>query len=205
MVADNVVVVAEVSQHLGVAALAVAQSEAVLDVDGIAGPVERGRLSQERPSAAVEHAADNLVFRVIVRRTRIIAGVEAGKPSRSLDESFVVRIGECLIHEGRDSLGIVQPIEGNGKLLVVHTLAGDLDFDSAGRSVLPQMPFPRLLVKRKHAVGRAQRVQQRPIGQALDGVVRAIVAPPALDAFQVAAIVKVMVVVHVAGRRRRAQ
>ena len=62
MVADDVVVVLEVVEHLLVRPLAVAEAEAVLDLDRVAGPVVSRRLAQQRPAAAVEQAADDLVL-----------------------------------------------------------------------------------------------------------------------------------------------
>ena len=79
VVAHNVVVVLEVSDHLVVRTLAVPQAKATLDLDGIAGPIQAGCLAQERPSAAVEAAAYDLVLGIIVGRLGIFIHVEAGK------------------------------------------------------------------------------------------------------------------------------
>ena len=105
-----------------------------------------------------------------------------------------MRIGEPLEVEGRDPLAVVNPIERDGKLAVVHAVAGELHVDGLGQRVLPQVPLPAFLVHGQHVIAAAQGVQQRPIGQALDGVVRAVVAAPALDAQQVAALVEVALV-----------
>ena len=86
MVADDVVVVLEVVEHLLVGAFAVPELEAVLDLDRVAGPVEPGRLAQQRPAAAVEQAADDLVLRVVVRRAGIFVQVEAGEAPDALLE-----------------------------------------------------------------------------------------------------------------------
>ena len=66
VVADNVIVILKMGNHLCVAALAVPRLEAPLDLQRIACPVEAGRLAHQRAAAAVEHAANHAMLRVIV-------------------------------------------------------------------------------------------------------------------------------------------
>ncbi len=79
VIADDVVVVLEVLEHLGVAVLAVAEPEPALDLDRVAGPVEGRRLAEQGAPAAVEQAADDLDLRIVIRRAGIVAQVEPGK------------------------------------------------------------------------------------------------------------------------------
>ena len=66
MVADDVVVIVEVIEHLGVRGLAMPRPKAILDFDRISGPVDGRCLAEQRAATAVEHAADDLVLRVVV-------------------------------------------------------------------------------------------------------------------------------------------
>src|SRR4029078_1548320 len=78
MVADDVGVVLEMVEHLLIRPLAMTQAEAMLDLNRVTRPVQRRRLPQQRPSAAVEQALDDLVLRVIVWRLGIFVHVKAG-------------------------------------------------------------------------------------------------------------------------------
>src|SRR5205814_2272957 len=60
--------------------------------------------------------------------------------------------------------------------------------------VLPQMTFPRFEVQLANFVRAAEHVQRRPAVAILDRVVRPIVAAPALDAFETAALVEILAV-----------
>ena len=99
--------------------------------------------------------------------------------------------------EGSQPFAVVDPVERGGKLLVVHTVASQRDLDLR-KCVLPQVPFPALLVEREDVVCATQGIEQGPIGQAFDGVIGTIVAPPAFNAFKVSALVEVSIVVHLA-------
>ncbi len=145
------------------------------------------------------------MLRIVIRDAWLFAQVEAGKAANAAPEGRVVRVSQSRIDEGRQPFGMMQPIERNGKLFVVHAVAGHLDLDGLGRGVLPQMPLPRLLVEFQDARRSAECVEQGPISQAFDGVVRTVVPSPPLDAFQIAAIVEVTVVVQVTSGARRAQ
>ena len=92
IVADDVGVVAEVVEHLQVRRFAVAGVEAAGHLDRIAGPIERGRLAQQRPARAIEEAADHLVLLVIVRDVRIIAHIPTRPAPHSVYQRLVVRV-----------------------------------------------------------------------------------------------------------------
>ena len=193
VVSDNVGVVLKVGQHLLKVALAVPGREAALHLDGIAGPVQGGGVPQKRPAAAVEHAADDLALAVVVGGRGVVAQVEAGVPLDPPLKVAVARVGQALQVEDREALAVVHPVEGDRKLPVVHAVAGKGHVDSPGFGVLAQVPLPGLLVQVQDDIGRAQGVQDGPTREALDGVVRPVVAAPALDAAHVPALVKVVV------------
>ena len=73
MVAHDVVVVAEMGQHLFVTLLAMPKSEAMLHFDRIARPIQGGGLAEQRAAATVEQAANNLVLRIVIGGLRIRA------------------------------------------------------------------------------------------------------------------------------------
>src|SRR5262249_34947500 len=77
---------------------------------------------------------------------------------------------------------VVQPVKHDGKFFVVHSVTREWDLDRFGQRVLPEMSFPCLLVHVEHLVVGAHRVQHRPARAILNGVVRPVVATPALDA-----------------------
>ena len=158
-------------EHLLEGRLAVAGVEAALDLDRVAGPVERGRLAQQRPAAAVEEAADDLVLRVVVGDVRVLAHVPAGQRRIRRDQRLVVGVGEPLQEDGRPGLAVVEPVEAGVELLVVHAVAAELDLGRLGLGVLAEVALQRLLVERQDAVVGAQRVQHRPVEQVLERVV----------------------------------
>ena len=57
--------------------------------------------------------------------------------------------------------------------------------------VLPEMSFPGLLVHSRGRSSGAQRVEDGPVVEVLDGVVGSVVASPAFDAFEEAALVEI--------------
>ena len=199
MVACDVVVVLEVLQHLLVARLAVQRSEAPLDLDRIARPVDRRRLAQHRAPAAVEHAADQLPLRVVVVGDRVVAHVEACEAPGAGDQLAVVRAGQALEHEGGQPLAGVHPVEHHGELFEVHAVAGERHIDGLGLGVLPDVAVPGAFVQLQHHVGSAQGVQRRPVGEVLGGVVRTVVARPARNTEEIAALVEVVLEELLAG------
>ena len=157
-VADDVVVILEMLEHLLVAVLAVAGPEPVLDFDRVAGPVEGRRLAEQGPAAAVEQAADDLVLGVVVGCAGIVVQVEAGVPRDPLPEPGVVRVGQALEVEDRQPLAVVQPVEHDGKFLVVHPVARERHVLGPGRGVLAEVPFPGFL---EHATGSSRERRAR--------------------------------------------
>src|SRR5260221_3427037 len=95
-----------------------------LDFDGIAGPVEGGRLSEKRSAAAAEHASDQPSVRVIIRHLRIFIHVESGEAASSLNELSVAGVDEPLQEERRQSFAVMKPVEADRKLFVIHPVAG---------------------------------------------------------------------------------
>ena len=158
-VADDVVVVLEVLEHLLVAVLAVAGPEPVLDLDRVAGPVERRRLAEQRAAAAVEQAADDLVLGVVVRRAR---DRRSGRSRRIASPAAGIAtscgIAQALEVEDRQPLAVVQPVEHDGEFLVIHPVAGERHVGGLGRGVLAEMAFPGFL---EHASGSSRRRRVR--------------------------------------------
>ena len=146
MVPDDVVVLLEVVQHLLVAPLAVARLEAPLQLDGVPRPVQRRRLAHEGAAAAVEHAADDPVLGIVVGRRRVLAHVEAGVAPEAVEVAPVVGVAEALQVEGREPLAVVEPVEHDGKLFVVHPVPSHRDLHRLGLGVLAKVALPPPLV-----------------------------------------------------------
>ena len=199
MVADDVVVVLEVLQHQPVAVLAVARAEPVLDLDRVARPVECGRPAEQGASAAVEEAPDDLVVGVVVGGPGVLVQVEPGVARDPPAERGVARVGEPLEVEHGQPLAVVHPVEHDGEFFVVHSIPGEFHLLGAGEGVLAEVALPRLLVQAEDGIGGPQGMEDRPVGEVLDGVVGPVVAPPALDAFEEAAIVEIAAEERLAG------
>ena len=91
-VADRVGVLGVMRQEFVEAAFAMHQVE-LAGVEGIACPVHgRGR-AEQGTCAAIEHAADHAVFRIVVGRGRVAAVIEPCEAFRALDEPGVARSG----------------------------------------------------------------------------------------------------------------
>ncbi len=205
VVADDVVVVFKVGDHLIVAVFAVAEAEAAFDLDRIAGPVEAGRLAQERAAAAVEHAANQFALGIVVLGDRVFIHVEAGEAAAAPLKLAVVGVGQALQEEGGEALAVVEPVEHDGELFEVHPVAGHGNFDRFGLGVLLQMTFPSELVEVEDVVGAAQGVQNRPVEQVFGGVIGSVVAAPAGNTEQKAALIEVVVEEGAAALGLRAQ
>ena len=95
--------------------------------------------------------------------------------------------------EGRKPFAVVEPVEHDGKLFVVHSLAGHGYFDGFCLGVLLQMALPAELVQIENIVVGAQGVKYRPVEQVFGCVVGAIVAAPARNAEEISAGVEVVV------------
>ena len=193
VIADDVVVVAEVLQHLLIAGLAVARGEPPGDLDRVPGPVERRRPAEQRPAAAVEQAADDPMPGVVVGGGRVGAVVEVGVADGTPQERGVVGLGEALEEERAEALGVVEPVELGGELAVVHPVPAQGDSRGAGQGVLAEVAFPAEMGEASDLIGGAQGVEQGPVAEGLAGVVGAVVAAPALDAEGAAVPVEVAV------------
>ena len=89
MVAHDVVVFPVVRDELVEVTFAMERVEPS-HVERLANPLDRRRLAEQGPLAAVHHAADDVVLRVVVRGLGILTHVEAGKPAHALE---IFRIG----------------------------------------------------------------------------------------------------------------
>ena len=127
---------------------------------------------------------------ILVEISRRIGGRVLEMPCHTTDRP-------CRLKTTR--LAVVQPVEHYGKFLIVHPVLREWHVLGLGERVLPQMPFPRFLVHREHVLMPAERVQDRPVGAVLDRVIRPIIAAPAFDAQEPAAIVEVFGVELAAG------
>ena len=92
MVADDVVIVFEMGDHFLVGALAVARFEPSLNLNGVSGPVEASRLAHQGASTAVEHTANDLVFRVVVVGLWVFAHIEPRIASHPILECAIVGV-----------------------------------------------------------------------------------------------------------------
>ena len=205
VVADDVGVVFEMLQHEPVVLFAVERLEAVLDLDGVSGPVHRPRIPQQRPPAPVEEASDDLVFRVVVGRPRVLVHVETGEAAHAALKEGVFRVGERLLLQDHQGFTDVDPVHFGVEFLEVHAVAGELHVGGLGQGVLPQVSLPGLLVHLQDVVGGAQRMKNGPVPEVLDGVVGTVEGAPPLGADQESPVIEVFLVEFPAGRRLRAQ
>ena len=134
-----------------------AEAEASFNLDGITGPVQAGGFPKERAAAAVEHASDDLVLRIVVPGLRILTHVHSGPAEGALAEEVVVGIGHPLQRECREPLAVMEPVEHHGELFVVHPVARERHVNSFCFGVLPKMTFPRLLVHVQDVIRGAER------------------------------------------------
>ncbi len=128
---------------------------------------------------------------VVVGGAGVLVHVEAGVAYDATAEPLVARVGEALEVEDGQPLAVVHPVEHDGEFFVVHPVAGELNVPGAGQGVLAEVALPGLLIQAEDGVGAAQGVEDRPVGQVLDGVVGPVVAAPALDAFEEAPVVEI--------------
>src|SRR5262249_10275324 len=74
---------------------------------------------------------------------------------------------------------------------VIHAVPGERNFHGLGEGVLSKMALPGLLDKSKDVVRGAESMKDGPVHEVLDGVIRPVVASPALHAEEPAALVEV--------------
>ena len=178
IVADHVGVLLEVGQHLGEVAFAVAEAEAALDLDRIAGPVEGRGLAQERAAAAVEHGAHDAVIGVVVRGGLVGAVVHGGPAPEAALVGRVPGVAQAVEEIGGEAFAVVEPVEGDGEFLVIHAVAAHGDLDGAGLRVLSQVTLEAGAEHVQQVVGPAEGVEGGPVELVLGRVVRAVVASP---------------------------
>ncbi len=85
----------------------------------------------------------------------------------------------------------MEPVEHDGKFLVIHPVTRKGHISGPGRSILAEMALPGFLEKREDFIRTAQRVKNRPIVDILNRIVGSVVAAPALDAGEKSAIVEI--------------
>ena len=193
MISGHVVIGFEPLAHLRVIALPVQQVESSV-LHRVADPVQGRGLAQHRPPASVEHASDQPVFRIVVLRLGILVHVETGEPSRPSDVVFIIRIAVAQQVEYHQTLGVMGPVAVYRKLLVVHAFPGEGHVYRLRFRILADVSVLRRLAHVQDAVSPTEQVDDGPVGQVLDGIVRTVQGAPAGHAFQVALFVEVLFV-----------
>ena len=196
-VALDVAVGLEVEQVVVEVAVAAPRLEAPLDLERIAGPVDRLRRAQHRAAAAVQDAADDAVLGVIVGLRRLVGvarKVEAGEAADALPPDQVPRLAEPLLEQAVVSLAVVHPVEAGGELLVVHAVGAQPGDRGLGFGVLPDVAVHAAAEQLQHLLGAAKGVEVGPVGHVLRGIVGAVQGAPAHKALEEAALVEVAVV-----------
>ena len=191
VIADDITVFLVVGEELLERRFTV-QGVETLDVEWIADPIERGRLSKHRPAAAVLHAADDLVHRIVVGSLRILAHVEARKPPRARLVLLIHRDRQAHAVEELQPFAVVHPIGLDDELLVVHALSRDRHLGRLRLGVLPEQALVTLGIHLENVVGRTERVQLGPAVEILECIVGSVVGAPAHDALEMTAIVEVL-------------
>ena len=134
------------------------------------------------------------MLRVVVLRLRILVHVETGEPLRAPDVVFVIRVAVAQQVEHHQTLGMVGPVAVHRKLLVVHAVPGEGHVDGLRFRILADVAVLRGLAHVPDAVSAAEQVDERPVGQVLDGIVRTVEGAPAGHALEIAFFVEILVV-----------
>ncbi len=172
MIADDIVVLLVVRQELVEVALAVQRVEAA-HVERLADPFHRRRLPQQRSLAAVHHAADDVVLRIVVRRVGVLAHVEAGEAPHALEIFRIGRHRQGHPVEELKPFAVMLPVRQGAELLEVHSVdAGGHAFAGLRLGVLLDHPLVALHVHLHDLVARTQRVQLGPMIEVLERIVR---------------------------------
>ena len=193
VVADDVGIFLIVGEELLECRFAVQGIES-LDVERVADPIERRGFSEHRPAAAVLHAADDFVDRVVVRRFGILAHVEPGESPRPL---LVFRIGrdrQTHAVEELQPFAVVHPVGLDDEFLVVHALPGDRHVGGFRLRVLLDQAVVTAEEHLENFIAGPQGVQFRPVVEILERVVRTVIGAPAHEALKVTAVVEVFLV-----------
>ena len=160
-------------------------------IEGIADPIGCSRFPQQRPLAAVDHAANQLEFCVIIRRIGVFAHVKAGKTLGPFD---VFRIGGNRQHHAIVKLqpfAMMHPVRLCVELLIINSISPGGRFDGFGFRVLPDQTVVPLLVHPQDFIGGPQCMQFRPAIEILKRIIRTIVGAPTYEALQVSFVVKI--------------
>ena len=183
MVADNIGVVFEMSQHLLKVALSVQGDKALLHlVERIAGPVERRGLAQHRSAAAVEQTLDDFVFGIVVGSLWVVTHVKSGEAPHPLLKGLLAWVHQAVQVERRQPFPVVHPVEHHREFAIVHPVPSKGHLRGLGLGVLLEMSLPSQLAHIVQMGSTSQYVEHGPVDQVLDGVVRPIVAAPARNA-----------------------
>ena len=94
---------------------------------------------------------------------------------------------------------MVHPVEHDWKFPEVHTVAGERHIDGLFLCVLTEVALKTPLEQVEYHVGSTQGVQRGPVELVLGCVVGAVIAAPARDALEVAALVEILFVELLAG------
>ena len=190
VVADDIAVFLVVGQELFERRLAVQRVES-FDVERVADPIESRGFSEHRPAAAVLHAADDFVYRVVVRGFGILGHVEPGESPGAFLVFRIRRNRETHAIEKLQPFAMVHPVGLDDEFFVVHALPGDRDVGCPGLGVLLEQPLVTLEEHLEHFIAGPQRVQFGPVVEVFKRVVRAVIGAPAHEALKVAAVVEV--------------
>lgn len=190
-VADHVPIGREVLDVVVPRAMPAQRREAPLAFERVASPVDRGGGAQHRAAAAGHDAADQTVLPVVVGRARVLTQIEAGVAAHARPVGRVPWLGQPLLEQPVEALGVVHGVEAGRELLVVHAAAGQRALGGARFRVLPHVALDAVPIQLEHALRAAERVELGPAGDVLRRVVGAVQRPPTRIAQQVAALVEV--------------
>ena len=129
---------------------------------------------------------------IVVRRVGILAHVERRIGPRPLLVGRQRRHRQRQHVERPQRFAMVHPVGLHRKILVVHALAADRHVGRPRLGELAKHALPRLQMQLEDLVARPQRMQLRPAGRVLEGIVRAVVGTPSDDVLKVAALVVVL-------------
>ena len=191
-VAGHVLVAGAVIDVVLPGAVPAERREASLAFERIASPIEGGGPAQHRAAAAGHHAADQAVPGIVVGGAGVLVHVEAGVAAHARLIGRVPRLGQPLLEQPVEALGVVHEVEAGRELLVVHAVARQWALDGACLGVLLHVALDAVPVQVQHPFGAAKRVELGPAGDVLRGIVGAVQRAPARVAQEVAALVEVL-------------
>ena len=181
-------------QHLTKVSFAVTGRE-VFDVYRIANPVERRSLAQHRAAAAVDEAANEFVFGIVIGRFGIFPHVEACIALRALTVLRIGGHGKPHAIEDAQRFAVMHPVRLRTKFLVIHSAEARRNLRGFGLGVLPEHSLHPLHVQPQDFIAPAKGMQLRPACKVFKSIVGTVVSAPAQHALHVTAAVVVLVVV----------